>query len=473
MIRTIAQKEFYSALRDKRFLVLSVIISLLLLTSVFTGYKSFELLRQERAVAQKHAEDDFHSQPDRHPHRVAHYGSYAFRPKSALSFLDSGLDPFTGTMVYLEAHQQNSATFSQAQQSGALVRIGEMTMAFVMQWLMPLLIIFLCFNAFSAEKENGTLKLLLSQGISMKQIAKGKILGFSMLIACVVVPAFIIATLAAIFISEEPFSAEIALRLSTMIISYALYFFIFIVASVLISALCKQSKTSLVVLLGCWIMACVVLPKLAVSLGDALFEAPSKAKMDAEIHHGAKNGINGHDAEDQRTKEFTASLLKKYKVDSVSQLPVNLGGLVMAQGEAFSSKLYQQHFDELVATFEQQNSISQYAGLLDPYQSIRHVSMAMAGSDFPHYVSFLKAAEDYRFKLTQYLNHLQAYKLGGKPKDTRLDKSEYHSYPEFSYAGPGFAQAMTPVMLSLLALALWAAGIYILSIQILKNISAI
>lgn len=473
MINSIAQKEFYSALRDKRFLVFAVIIFLLLLTSVFTGYKSFELLKREREVAQAHAEEDFHSQPDRHPHRVAHYGSYAFRPKSALSFLDAGLDPFTGTMVYLEAHQQNSANFSQAQQSGSLVRTGEMTMAFVMQWLMPLLIIFLCFNAFTAERENGTLKLLLSQGISMRQIAKGKIMGFSLLIACVVVPAFLLAVAAAVGISGAPWNIETALRLFTMIISYSLYFFIFIVCAVLISALCKQSKTALIVLLGCWIMACVVLPKLTVSLGDALFKAPSKAMMDAEIHHQAKNGINGHDAEDERTKAFTATLLKKYKVDSVSQLPVNLGGLIMAQGEAFSSQLYQKHFDELVNTFNKQNSISQLSGWLDPYQSIRHVSMAMAGSDFAHYVTFLNAAEAYRFKLTQHLNHLQAYKLSGKPKDTRLDKAEYHSYPEFIYQPPTFTQAIIPIVSSLIALALWALGIYFLSILVLKNISVL
>ncbi|RZJ90711.1 MAG: DUF3526 domain-containing protein [Chryseobacterium sp.] len=471
MIRTIAQKEFYSALRDKRFMVFALIIFVLLFTSIITGYESYRLLQAERTLAQHHAEADFHSQPDRHPHRVAHYGSYAFRPKSALSFLDAGLDPFTGTMVYLEAHQQNSANFSQAQQSNTLIRIGEMTMAFVMQWLMPLLIIFLCFNAFTQERENGTLKLLVSQGVAIKNIAKGKILGFSLLISLVIFPAFLIAVLTSLFISGEAWSLDIVLRLLTILLSYAAYFFIFITGSVFISSVCKQSKTALISLLGCWILFCVVLPKLTVSLGDALFQTPSKAAMDASIHRQAKNGINGHDAQDERTKAFTEQLLKKYGVDSASQLPVNLGGLVMAEGEAFSSKLYQKHFDELVNTYEKQNNISIWSGFLNPYQSIRTISMGMAGSDFSHYVSFLNAAENYRFKLAQHLNHLQAYKLANKAKDTRLDKSEYNHYPEFTYYPPTFRQVFFPNLVSMLALFIWAFGIYILCVSILKNIS--
>ncbi|RZJ87960.1 MAG: DUF3526 domain-containing protein [Chryseobacterium sp.] len=471
MIRTIAQKEFYSALRDKRFMVFAIIIFILLFTSIISGYKSYSILQAERNLAQHHAEEDFHSQPDRHPHRVAHYGSYAFRPKSALSFLDAGLDPYTGTMVYLEAHQQNSANFSQAQQSNTLIRIGEMTMAFVMQWLMPLLIIFLCFNAFTQERENGTLKLLMSQGISIQQIAKGKIMGFSLLITIVIFPAFLIAILTSLVINNEPWNFDTPLRLFTMLLSYAAYFFIFITGSVLISSLCKQSKTALIALLGCWIFFCVVIPKLTVSLGDALFQTPSKAAMDAAIHRQAKNGINGHDDQDKRTKEFTEKLLKKYGVDSASQLPVNLGGLVMAEGEAFSSKLYQKHFDELVNTYEKQNNISKWSGFLNPYQSIRAISMSMAGSDFRHYVTFLNAAESYRFKLAQHLNHLQAYKLANKAKDTRLDKSEYNHYPEFSYNPPTFWQVLFPSLISIFALYIWALGIYILCITILKNIS--
>ena len=117
MIRSITQKERISSIRDKRFIILGSIILLLLITAAVTGTINYKVLAAERALAQSTATENFNNQPDRHPHRVAHYGSYAFRPKSVLSFLDFGLDSYTGTMVYLEAHQQNSANFGDVRQT--------------------------------------------------------------------------------------------------------------------------------------------------------------------------------------------------------------------------------------------------------------------------------------------------------------------------------------------------------------------
>lgn len=469
MIRTIAQKEFTTALRDKRFVILGLIILLLLLAAALTGIKSYSMLQEERSIAQQTASDNFQRQPDRHPHRVAHYGAYAFRPKSTISFLDFGLDSFTGTMVYLEAHQQNSANFSVAQQSGSLIRFGEMTVAFVMQLLIPLLIIFLCFNTFTIEKEEGTLKVLLSQGVALSTIANAKILGYSRLLALILIPAFLFVTIFMLSLNAFSWNSDLLLRTGIFIISYVAYFFIFITGAVLVSALNMHSRTALVTLLGIWMLTGVLLPKITANLGSALYETPSKAAMDAAVHHEAKAGMNGHDPQDKRVTAFKDSLLKKYGVDSLSQLPVNVDGLIMAEGEAFSSKIYQQRFEALVGTYEKQNQISVWSGFINPYQSIRAISMSMAGADFRHYVHFLNAAENYRYQLAQYLNNLQATRLAHQPKDTRLNSSLWKNYPEFSYEAPSAGWAIQGLLIPLIALSAWTVLLYFLAIFLIKN----
>jgi ABC-2 type transport system permease protein len=464
MIRNITQKERISAIRDKRFIILGSIILLLLLTAAVTGIINYRVLAAERALAQSTATENFKNQPDRHPHRVAHYGSYAFRPKSVLSFLDFGLDSYTGTMVYLEAHQQNSANFSQVQQSGAMIRFGEMTIAFVMQWLIPLLIIFLCFNTFTLEHEEGTLKVLLSQGISMKAIAKAKLLGYIQVISMIVLPAFFFVFLFVLSVNDFTIDGGLVLRTLGFMFSYLLYFFIFIAGSILVSAFNQHSRTALVTLLGIWIFSIVLMPKALSNLGSSLYEEPSKAAMDASVHEESKNGIDGHDPMDERLAQFKQELLKKYQVDSLSQLPVNVDGLVMALGEESSSKIYQEHFDELVTMYEDQNRLSVWGGFINPYLAIRNISMSMAGTDFFHYVDFLNAAEKYRYQLTQHLNNLQATKVSYKDKATRLDNEVYASYPPFFYQGPAFIKALSNVAVSIAALIFWTALVYALII---------
>ena len=464
MIRSITQKERISSIRDKRFIILGSIILLLLITAAVTGTINYKVLAAERALAQSTATENFNNQPDRHPHRVAHYGSYAFRPKSVLSFLDFGLDSYTGTMVYLEAHQQNSANFSQVQQSGAMIRFGEMTIAFVMQWLIPLLIIFLCFNTFTLEHEEGTLKILLSQGVSMTAIAKAKLLGYIQVTSMIVLPAFFFVFVFVLSINEFILDSGLLLRTGVFMLTYLLYFFIFIAGSILVSALNKHSRTALVTLLGIWIFSIVLLPKALSNLGSSLYEEPSKAAMDASVHEESRNGIDGHDPMDERLEQFKQGLLDKYKVDSLSQLPVNVDGLIMALGEESSSKIYQEHFDELVEIYENQNSMSVWGGFINPYLAIRNISMSMAGTDFFHYVDFLNAAEKYRYQLTQHLNNLQATKVSHKDKTTRLSNDIYASYPPFYYEGPAFTKAIENVAVSLVALGFWTVLVYALII---------
>ena len=468
MIQTIAQKEFVSTLRDRRFAVLSALVLGLLLAAALVGRASYRTAQQERALAQTTVNDQFRHQPNRHPHRVAHYGTFAFRPQAPLGFLEPGLDAFTGTSVYLEAHQQNSVNFSQAQQSGSLIRFGELTVAFVLQMLVPLLIIFLCFNAFTEERETGTLKLLLSQGVSLRQVAWGKIAGYSRAVALVVGPALLLAAGLLAGQSEAAGRPEWWARLALFGLGHAVYFFVCIVGAVVVSARQAQARTALVTLLGCWMLGCIILPKATANLGATLYPAVTKAQMDAEVHEAAQHGIDGHDPHDERAAALKAGLLKKYGVDSEEKLPVSLAGVQMAAGEEYSAKVYQQHFAALNATYEHQNALSRWAGLLNPYQAIRPLSMGLAGSDFAHYVHFQQAAEAYRYQLVQRLNALQAG-MGYGDKERRLDAATWRAIRVFVYQPPTLGWALGGLLLPALALLLWAAGLTWLGLKLIDN----
>jgi ABC-2 type transport system permease protein len=468
MVRSIAHKEFLSTLRDRRFAVLSGLVLALLLAATLVGRRGYATLQAERALAQATVNEQFHHQPGRHPHRVAHYGTFALRPRAALSFLDGGLDSFTGAVVYLEAHQQNSVNFSPAQQAGSLIRFGELSVAFVLQTLVPLLLIFLCFGAFTEEREAGTLRLLLSQGITLRQVAWGKIAGYGLAAALVVGPALALAS-ALLFSGEATVGGpDRGARLALFGLGYVVYFFVIIVGAVVVSARASQSRAALVTLLGCWMLGCLILPKATANLGAGLFPAITKAQLDAAVHEEAQHGINGHDPQDQRAAALKAALLKKYHVSDEKDLPVSVAGVTMAEGEAYSSRVYQQHFAALTRTYERQNALSDWASLLNPYQAIRPLSMGLAGSDFAHYVHFQQAAESYRYQLVQHLNGLQA-SMGYGDKERRLDAATWRAIPVFAYQAPPLSWALGTLALPALALLAWALGLSWLGMRLVDK----
>ena len=126
--------------RDGRFRWTAAIVLILLATSLILGWKHYVKTREERAAAQTLSRDSWVGQGSRNPHSAAHFGVYAFKPATPLALIDTGLDPFTGVSVWVEAHNQNPAQYRPIEDATAVARFGELTAAFVLQFLIPLLI---------------------------------------------------------------------------------------------------------------------------------------------------------------------------------------------------------------------------------------------------------------------------------------------------------------------------------------------
>ena len=77
---------------------------LLVLTALISSYQNDRLYSHDVAHYSKDIRDRWESNPDKHPHRMAHYGYVAFRSKYPLSFFDKGLDSYLGNVIFLEAH---------------------------------------------------------------------------------------------------------------------------------------------------------------------------------------------------------------------------------------------------------------------------------------------------------------------------------------------------------------------------------
>jgi ABC-2 type transport system permease protein len=459
MIKIIATKEILSAIRDWRFLMMSAIVFLLLLTASLVGWQSYRQLQAQRAEAQKMARKQWLGQGDKNPHSAAHYGSFAFRPKSTFSFLDFGTDTYTGTSVQLEAHKQNDILFSQAQDATSLLRFGEMTMAFVLQILLPLLIIFSGFNAFTQEKEEQTLKILLSQGVSASQIALGKVLGLAGLIVMILLPISLIISLLWVFSDDSSFNGDWALRGGLLSLSYGVYFLIFILLTVLVSAYSASSRNSLLVLLSIWVLTCILLPKTTANLGANLYPAPSKFAFDQALKEDEEKGIDGHNPADKRFDELKNQYLKKYGVDSLQKLPINFDGVAMQEGEKYSSMIYNKHFDQVKSVFKQQNRVSEIAGLFNPYLAIRQLSMGLAGSDYVHYVDFQEKAEAYRFNLVKTMNDYHANNSQYGDWEFKADEKLWQKLPDFRYESPQWLQIAGNYNYAYISLLIWIIGL--------------
>src|SRR3546814_6745235 len=185
----IAARDFREVVRDGRLLWTGGLIVVLLLTALAVGWQRQAALQAERVTAQALDYEDWLAQPARHPHDAAHQGMHVFKPEPPLSIIDPGLGPYVGSTMWLQTHHQSETKFSPAQDATGLQRFGMLSAGWVVQVLGPLLVIILGFNAFAGEREQGTLRQVMSLGVTARSLLAGQALALAWSIAILLLTA--------------------------------------------------------------------------------------------------------------------------------------------------------------------------------------------------------------------------------------------------------------------------------------------
>lgn len=474
MLQLIIKKEVRSFLRDVRLQVSAVLLLVLMITAVLVGRTGQQRIQQERAEAQQEMYAKWTGQGNKHPHSAAHFGQFAFKPKPVLSFLDVGLDNYTGVSVFLEAHKQNEVLFSAAQDNNGMTRFGEMTIALILQVLFPLLIIFLSFNIFNKEREEGTLKLIQAQGLSMQTVFTGKVLSTFFVVLFIYLPVLLLAYL---LLNQQSamIDPEVNLKFFGLGFSYAFYFLIFVILCVLVSSFTRNAGFALLSLIGVWVLMCIVIPKSATNLADKLYPTPSQFEFRSAIKKKVKNGIDGHNPSDVRLASLKEEVLNEYGVDSIEKLPVNWSGIAMQAGEEYTDQVYDQEFSRVEHIFKQQNRVSEWMGFVNPYIAMRNLSMGFAGTDFKHHVAFSKAAENYRRAFVKKMN--KDMEVNHKPSiaysDYTVGQEMWESIDSFEYALPSMSSILADQWLNVSALIFWFIVLSSISLFFAPKISVL
>ncbi|MFO0041035.1 MAG: hypothetical protein ACK55W_03660 [Pseudomonadota bacterium] len=145
----IARAEWGYWRHSRLLLAALAVFGLLLAATAVLSAARIESEAARRAAQQQAAEQAFTAQPDRHPHRMVHYGHYVFRTPPPLAVFDPGIDAVAGQALFLEGHRQNSAAFAEAPSAAGVGAFGVPHPALAYQLLVPLLLIALGHAAFA------------------------------------------------------------------------------------------------------------------------------------------------------------------------------------------------------------------------------------------------------------------------------------------------------------------------------------
>ena len=472
---TIPRQQLRDAWRTRSLVALSLVLAMLAIGAAVAGKARFQEDVRQRSRYQALVAEQWNDQPDRHPHRVSHYGFLVFRPRAPLGFFDSGTESFTGSTVFLEAHRQNTANFSDAAQADGTTQFGELTLALVLQLLAPLLILTTAGLSIVREREAGTLALVLVQGVSWGTALTGKLLGSVAAVALMIVPA--IAGAVVVLARDYDWTNDAMARAALLGGAHALYLMMCAALGIALCAGHTTSRAALVTLLGTWVALWVVLPRALPGLASALYPVPARSSFEAAVERRVRELGDSHNPNDPKFAALRDRYLTQYGVSRIEELPLNYNGVVSYEAEKLTTEAYREHLATLTRVYERQARLVLLAGILSPYVAMRTVSMTLAGVDISHANHFERSAEDYRFAIVQRLNELHSQEVtyaldrygGGAenaaPTRQRIDRAHFQAIPVFTYTSPDVVWALNRSAPGLAVLTGW--GIAMLAVIIM------
>jgi ABC-2 type transport system permease protein len=258
-------------------------------------------------------------------------------------------------------------------------------------------------------------------------------------------------------------SLDHGVRLAVWAAIHLIYLLVVAALVLTVSASARSSRGALVTLLAAWVVMVLLLPKAAANLGVAAAALPSRAEFEASMRRDLAEGIDGHNPDRERREAIEREALARYGVSRMEDLPVNIDGLLLEAGEAYSTLVYERHITALRAAIERQNQLTDRLTLINPYAAVRTLSISVAGTDYADHTAFQDAVENYRRTLVTAMNHWITVNTTPGARRASAPVTLWSTVPPFTYSGLDCLDALrfrpTAVAGLVVAVAAAAAGL--------------
>lgn len=245
----IIQREFISNVLTSRFMIGFIVCLISTAAAIFVQVKDYEKrLAAYHIAVQEHEEErrtwDIYSQINPRAHR---------KP-NLFSIFNVGMEKFGADMVNIEL--ATPIWEKEAQKQGSdnpfLSIFLSVDVIFVFKIVLSALAILFAYNTISGEREDGTLKLLLSNPVSKDILVFGKYFGGMLLLFPIVVISFVVGFIIANASPVTVFNRSDVLCLVIVLAVSLLYVSICYLLGLLLSVWTKEAVTTLILSMFIW-----------------------------------------------------------------------------------------------------------------------------------------------------------------------------------------------------------------------------
>ncbi|MFC1537804.1 ABC transporter permease [Candidatus Latescibacterota bacterium] len=182
--------------------------------------------------------------------------------------------------------QNNQAVTSEIKRKNVnpwVKTFGSLDWIYIIGILGSFIAIALTYDAFTGEKEDGTLRLLLSNNVPRYKLLIGKFLGAFL---ALFIP-LVIGQLVSLIILNVSGSINLTMyeyqKIAGIVVLSWMYLTVFIFIGLFVSSLTHNSSSSLIILLFIWIVSTVIIPGSSSIFARNIYKLPESDEIDKQV----------------------------------------------------------------------------------------------------------------------------------------------------------------------------------------------
>jgi ABC-type transport system involved in multi-copper enzyme maturation permease subunit len=292
VILRLAKKDFLTNLLSARFVISFILCLVLIPFSILINISQY----QDRAAQYRIDRDA----AEKRVQQVRVYSKLrpeVVIPPAPLSVFSKGVSGQVGNRVkiWLGDKPMLAAGKTEAGDNPFLASFFSVDFADIAAIIFSLLALIFSYDALTREKEDGTLRLQMSNSLGRSTLLAGKILGIVLTLLPILAFSYLLSVVLILFSRNISFTAAEWGRIALLFAASLLYLTVFVFIGLLVSSRSRTSVTSLVLCLFLWVLFVFLVPNVSANFAESFVRTQSRDNLDrvlVDLNHEREEKIS-------------------------------------------------------------------------------------------------------------------------------------------------------------------------------------
>jgi ABC-type transport system involved in multi-copper enzyme maturation permease subunit len=461
----IIKKELSANLISFRFILIFLLCCTLILVSAYTMREKYEeRVKEYSAAVTIHKQELAEASGTEGLNQAAISGYKLDKPPTPLSVVVEGMEGAAGN--YSTVNTLSTPTLEGGSGSDPMFAyFGTLDMMYIVRVVLSLVAILLTYDAISGEREQGTLKLALSNSVPRSSVLLAKCIGGYVTLLLPFFVPLLIGLLILITSGSIGFNSQEWIRLGLILLVSLLYIGVFLMLGVMVSSRTGRSTTALMMLLFIWVVIVLAVPKVSMLVAGRIHDVPSIQEVQAD-KDAAMTQIS-KEAQDEIQKYFEEHRNEMGQPETRARVLEEISKMREDTFTEISRKKGQidaEYEQKKAAQFQLASRISR----ISPASVYTYAATDLARTGFDRQERFLKAARIYQVGFVQHFNEVlreMMTKVGQSGDNANINeiKFDLSKLPEIKFREATLSESWNSVAFDFLILFLILACFFMIA----------